>query len=62
MGMCGYRPLQNDEALDILDRPDTKAQMIHELTQAITVGYGDCECNGPYMTVGVLLDSLLPDT
>lgn len=61
MGMWGYEPLQNDEALDILDRVETTAEMVNEITQAITVGYGDCECNGPYMAVGVLLDSLLPD-
>lgn len=63
MGMWGYRPLQNDEALDILDRPDTQAQMINELTQAIVVeNRYYSECNGPYMVVGILLDSLLPDT
>lgn len=54
MGMWGYRPLQNDEALDILDRPDTKAQMINELTQAIVVeNRYYSECNGPYMQVKV---------
>lgn len=51
--MLGYRPLQNDEALDILDRPNTKAQMINELTQAIVVENRYSECNGSYMQVKV---------
>lgn len=61
MGMWGFGPLQNDEAHDILDRVKTTEGMINELTQAIVVGYRDCECVGPYMVVGVLLPSLLPD-
>ena len=61
MGMWGFGPLQNDEAHDILARVKTTEGMVNELTQAIVVGYGDSECVGPYMVVGVLLPSLLPD-